>query len=84
MPSHPDRVRQNNCDHQYEYMPMSIREMVFDGTVKDDRKCLKCGKAIGLNSQKTNQEPDKSEHPSQDQMLEHLEEVIWDSSEPDQ
>ena len=46
MPSHQDRVRQNYCKHEYEYLPMNIRDLVFSGETLDDRKCIKCGKPI--------------------------------------
>lgn len=40
MPSHQDRVRQNNCNHSWPYMD---RELLFNEDCPDGRKCIKCG-----------------------------------------
>lgn len=41
MPSHPDRVKQNYCDHIF---PDMDRVIIFDfPDIPDGRKCIKCG-----------------------------------------
>lgn len=38
MPSHPERVRQNNCEHKWPYLMPAFRDM----KLSDGRRCLKC------------------------------------------
>lgn len=39
MPSHQERVNQNNCEHLWPIMGTEFIEM----DIKDGRKCIKCG-----------------------------------------
>lgn len=40
MPSHPDRVRQNYCEHEWPHID---RDFFWMDDISDGRKCIKCG-----------------------------------------
>lgn len=42
MPSHPDRVRQNYCRHEFPHLDREFLSDEYDD-VPDGRKCIKCG-----------------------------------------
>jgi len=41
VPSHPDRIRQNYCEHRWPHMDIALFLDYPD--LPDGRKCIKCG-----------------------------------------